>query len=369
MLGIARSSTRKLRPAAFLLASALTVSVAIPLFSADFRLDYQPAAYAIKGAKIVPVAGDPIEVGTVVVRDGVIAAVGPVDRVEVPFDAEVIEGKGLIVYPGFIDLYTTSGQDAGGEQVAHRRRPDGELRRLRPAPDPESTTGTGSPPNTRWPRPSTCSQTLAEERRKLGFTDVLVAPGGAIATGQSALVAPAACPRRESILKARSPSTSPCGAPAAGSAAMTTAMITATATTTTNRHGFGTADANDSTQAPGTPIAPTAPRAPPTHARAPRPRPPAPAGRRGGGGGAQAQYPTSLMGVVAHLRQAMMDAQNHHERLAYYDRPAAPGRPTTRPSTPSTRPGPGPSRSGGRPTPATRSTGRSTWPRSSAPTP
>ena len=47
-----------------------------------------------------------------VVRDGVIVAVGPVDRVEVPFDAEVIEGKGMVVYPGFIDLYTTSGQAA-----------------------------------------------------------------------------------------------------------------------------------------------------------------------------------------------------------------------------------------------------------------
>ena len=57
-----------------------------------------------------------------VVRDGVIVAVGPVDRVEVPFDAEVIEGKGLVVYPGFIDLYTTSGQAAGGGQVADRRR-------------------------------------------------------------------------------------------------------------------------------------------------------------------------------------------------------------------------------------------------------
>ena len=113
MLGSARSSLRMMRPLAIVLASALSVSLAIPLFSADLRLDYQPAAYAIKGAKVVPVAGDPIESGTVVVRDGVIAAVGPVDRVEIPFDAEVIDGKGMVVYPGFLDLYTTSGQEAG----------------------------------------------------------------------------------------------------------------------------------------------------------------------------------------------------------------------------------------------------------------
>ena len=112
MPGIIRPLTRK-RPLALLLATALTVLIAVPLLSADLRPDYQPVAYAIKGAKIVPVSGEPIELGTVVVRDGVIAAVGPVDRVEVPYDAEVIEGKGLIVYPGFIDLYTTSGQVAG----------------------------------------------------------------------------------------------------------------------------------------------------------------------------------------------------------------------------------------------------------------
>ena len=49
-----------------------------------------------------------------------IAAVGPVDRVEIPFDAEVIDGKGLTVYPGFIDLYTTSGQAAGGRPSRSR---------------------------------------------------------------------------------------------------------------------------------------------------------------------------------------------------------------------------------------------------------
>ena len=44
-----------------------TVFSAVPLFSADLRPDYQPAAYAIKGARVVPVAGEPIELGTVVV--------------------------------------------------------------------------------------------------------------------------------------------------------------------------------------------------------------------------------------------------------------------------------------------------------------
>ena len=312
MLGIARPSTRK-RPVALLLATALTLTTAaVPLLSADLRPDYQPVAYAIKGAKVVPVSGEPIEAGTVVVRDGVIVAVGPVDRVEVPYDAEVIEGKGLIVYPGFIDLYTTSGQAAGAVKSL-----TGEGRTVNYAdfalPRTPSDNRNGITPEYEVSRALDMGA-LSEERRKLGFTDVLVAPGGAIATGQSALVGTSGLPRRESVLKApvalhialRSPGGGFGGDDGDGH---------------DHGHGFGTADANEYTQAPGTPIAPT-PGTP-----APSPATPAPVaappGRRGGGMG-PALYPTSLMGVVSHLRQAMLDAENHHERLAYYERVGGP---------------------------------------------
>ena len=43
---------------------------------------------------------------------------------------------------------------------------------------------------------------LAESHRRLGFTSILSVPGGAIATGQSALVTLSGLPRRESIVKA-----------------------------------------------------------------------------------------------------------------------------------------------------------------------
>src|SRR5689334_17140141 len=80
-------------------ASALTVSAAaLPLFSADLKLDYKPAAYAIKGATVVTGRGQTITPGTVVVRHGAIEAVGPADTVEVPYDAETVDGKGLYVY-------------------------------------------------------------------------------------------------------------------------------------------------------------------------------------------------------------------------------------------------------------------------------
>jgi imidazolonepropionase-like amidohydrolase len=63
--------------------------------------------YAIRDAKIVTLAGAPVEHGTVVIRDGKIAAVGA--SVEVPADAQLIEGKGLEVYPGLFDAITDLG--------------------------------------------------------------------------------------------------------------------------------------------------------------------------------------------------------------------------------------------------------------------
>jgi imidazolonepropionase-like amidohydrolase len=63
--------------------------------------------FAIRNARIVTVSGPDIENGTVVIRDGKIEAVGT--TVNVPANAQVIEGRGLSVYPGMIDAGTNMG--------------------------------------------------------------------------------------------------------------------------------------------------------------------------------------------------------------------------------------------------------------------
>jgi len=63
--------------------------------------------YAITNAKIVPITGPVIEGGTVVIKDGKIAAVGK--NVSVPGGAKVINARGLWVYPGMIDSNTVIG--------------------------------------------------------------------------------------------------------------------------------------------------------------------------------------------------------------------------------------------------------------------
>jgi hypothetical protein len=69
-----------------------------PLLRSDEDLH---RVWAVKDCRIVTQAGPPIERGTVVIRDGLIEAVG--EEVAVPADAEVIDGSTLTVYPGLID--------------------------------------------------------------------------------------------------------------------------------------------------------------------------------------------------------------------------------------------------------------------------
>lgn len=65
--------------------------------------------YAIVGARIVAVSRPPLEKGTVVIRGGEIVAVE--EGTDSPGDVQRIEGTGLTVYPGLIDLYASAGID------------------------------------------------------------------------------------------------------------------------------------------------------------------------------------------------------------------------------------------------------------------
>jgi imidazolonepropionase-like amidohydrolase len=69
--------------------------------------------YAIVNATIHPVSDPVIENGTIVVAKGVIQAIGT--KVPVPRGASVIDGRGMHVYPGFIDGGTTLGLTEFGQ--------------------------------------------------------------------------------------------------------------------------------------------------------------------------------------------------------------------------------------------------------------
>ena len=63
--------------------------------------------FVIRNARIVTVSGADIENGSVVIRDGKIAAVGA--TVNSPAGAQMIDGRGLSVYPGMFDAGTNMG--------------------------------------------------------------------------------------------------------------------------------------------------------------------------------------------------------------------------------------------------------------------
>jgi len=209
-----------------------------------------PNVFAIRGARIVTAAGATIDSGTVVFRRGVIEGVGA--SVDVPSDADVIDGKGLTVYPGLIDL--------GNTKVAERPTPE----------QPRNVTTTAE--LERWKRDQILQpQTRAADAVKVddpemtklaaaGITSVLAVPAGEVIPGQSAL-----------INVAGPPDTPPIGEVAAP------------------RRGLVVVKA---------PIA--------LHVSFPsRPRV------------AVSAYPESLMGVIAFVRQAFLDAQHYHDVAAH----------------------------------------------------
>jgi len=64
---------------------------------------------AITGGKLLTITHGVIENGTIVLSGGKIAAVGAADAVKIPDGAQVVDAKGMTVYPGLIDAETNLG--------------------------------------------------------------------------------------------------------------------------------------------------------------------------------------------------------------------------------------------------------------------
>src|SRR5437773_2420346 len=94
----------------WLLVLMLVVCVAGSSIAAPAGPPATRSVYAIKDAKIYPVSGPVIARGTIVIRNGLIEAVGA--NIRVPPEATVIDGNGITVYPGLIDSFTDTGLPA-----------------------------------------------------------------------------------------------------------------------------------------------------------------------------------------------------------------------------------------------------------------
>lgn len=143
--------------------------------------------YAITNARLVTVSGPVIERGTVVIRNGLIAAAGA--NINAPPDARVIDGTGLTVYPGLIDSYT----DLGLPEPSPSPSPATGLAAFLPLPSPSprgpnSTQPLGLQPELMVEDVIRTGGTEIESSRSIGITTALTMPRTGIWMGQSALI-------------------------------------------------------------------------------------------------------------------------------------------------------------------------------------
>jgi hypothetical protein len=224
-----------------------------------YALAQAPSAVAIRNAKIVTVSGPVIAKGTVVVRNGLIEAVG--ENVQVPADAWVVDGEGMTVYPGLIDALSTVGMPGAPAAAAAGGRGGGG-RNAAPAAAAAAPAARSNGPED---RPQTTSWLLAadevqptdrriESVRGSGITTVVTYPERGIFAGQGAVIDLISGEKSGEMVVA-----SPTGQYIA-----------------LGRGGFG-----------------------------------------GGGGGG---FPSSLMGVLAYIHQIYLDAEHYTLVKAAYDK-------------------------------------------------
>jgi imidazolonepropionase-like amidohydrolase len=130
----------------------------------------------IRNARIVPVRGEVIPNGSIVIGDGRIQAIGV--NVTTPAGAQVIDGTGLSVYPGMMDAGTTMGL-AEIEQGANATLDETETGRFNP--NAQALWGIN-------PHSANIGVT-----RVVGITHVVSRPTGGLIGGQAALINLAGC--------------------------------------------------------------------------------------------------------------------------------------------------------------------------------
>jgi imidazolonepropionase-like amidohydrolase len=258
---------------------AITAMV-FPGFNVSGQMPARAPRYAITNARIVTAAGAPIEKGTLLMRDGVIEDVGA--SVTAPVDALIVDGSGLVVYPGLIDMSNNTIVEGGAPPpttAAGAAAPATQTGRGRGAnvatPDNITWADQEREARTRFLHPDVDAAKIVEIEgdalRRLaaaGVTSALAVPAQGIIRGQSALVNITAPP----------------------DPAETSALATYRRGTVVVRSGV----AQHVVFATGR------------------------GGGEGGGGGGG--YPGALLGVIAFARQSFLDAQWQKDAKAFAER-------------------------------------------------
>ncbi|HKX27274.1 MAG TPA: amidohydrolase family protein, partial [Blastocatellia bacterium] len=172
-----------MRQKSFYLTLGIIMLIAVPaLVSLAIKPEsaraFDGESYAIRGGTVVTVTGATIPKGVIIIRNGLIAAVGA--DIPVPGDARIIEAAGMTIYPGLFDAYSNYGA---------RPAPTPPASRAEALAQPTAVPATlGLLPEVTIVDQLQITENTFDQQRSAGITTALTGPNAGIFQGQSALI-------------------------------------------------------------------------------------------------------------------------------------------------------------------------------------
>lgn len=143
----------------------------------EVKLGPVTRTYALTNVNIVQAPGRKIDMGTVIIKNGLIQNVGK--NLSIPSDAVVIKADSMYVYAGFIDGYSRVGV------IKPKEEPNRERPKDPGNPDPAQA---GITPQQDVRASLNPSDKAIEDLRALGFTTAQVVPYGGMLPGTGAII-------------------------------------------------------------------------------------------------------------------------------------------------------------------------------------
>jgi len=169
------------------LASALSVLLALPAFAGDAP-GADRAAYALTGGRVIVSPGHAVDPGVVVVRGGVIEAVGPAGSTPIPADARVFDLHGRVVHAAYVDACVSADRLAGKGPKKPPDEEDASAAGSRRSRGPSASASSPAHAETKSIDELTVKDSVADGYRKIGFAVVAAIPASGVLRGRGAVV-------------------------------------------------------------------------------------------------------------------------------------------------------------------------------------
>jgi imidazolonepropionase-like amidohydrolase len=135
--------------------------------------------YAVVDCTIIPLNGSQVDNGVIIIRNGLIEAIGPKANIQIPEEAEIIDAKGLYAYPGLIDAHSKLMLVTPKSEA----RNQGQTPSSKPGDSPSWQKADFMVLDHIVPKKS-----VLDGLRKMGITTTCIAPDKNIFAGQSVIV-------------------------------------------------------------------------------------------------------------------------------------------------------------------------------------